>query len=228
MGTEGDKKGENVAGADELKAATDELKKAEKELKGGAGGGDKLSADELLVKAAKDAEDELKKGADELKLSADELLVKAAKDAEDELKKGADDLEFSGDEALIEASEAYAALEKSVDDGMGSLDTKFELLQKSVTSLTGLCIAQSKVIAALSKSVKGISDADGGKPVVRSKTELGLGGDELKDLKKSLSEARELLEKAVEDETVDPRYLGIFGVHGISGLPEDIQKKIGL
>ena len=224
-----DKKGD-VASEEKLKAAAAELEKAEKELKGDDVDGGKLSDAELLEKAAKEAEEALEKGEGDLKVDDvdAELLEKAAKEAEEALEKGKDEFDLSGDEALIEASAAYAALEKSVGDGMDSLDTKFDLLHKSVTGLTGLCIAQSKVIAALSKSVKTIVDTDGGKPFGQSKTQLGKGGDNQEELTKSTSEVRALLEKAVEADKVDPRYLSIFAVHGIAGLSEDVQEKIGL
>lgn len=168
---------------------------------------------EALAKAAKDAE----KGEEKDKKDGQE-----EDEGEEEIEKA---LEGEIEQELVKASEAYASLEKSVTEGMADLKGQVETLMKSVASVVKINIAQAKVIGALSKSVQEM----GGKPVGGSRTHLGKGEqEEGSELKKSASEAREALTKAVQDGKVRPDYLSISAVRGFKSLPDDVLEAAGL
>lgn len=175
---------------------------------------------EALEKAAKEAEEKKKKEDEE---------EKARKEAGGEEVDDVDDLEkaLQGelDQELVKASEAYASLEKSVTAGMSDLKGQVESLMKSVASVVKINIAQAKVIGALTKSVQDM----GGLPVGGSRTHIGKGKQENNnELKKSISEAREALTKAVQDGKVRPDYLSISAVRGFKSLPDDVLEASGL
>ncbi len=144
---------------------------------------------------------------------------------------GGDDLDKSQDEdfteELIKASEAYASLEKSVNEGIEGVNAEVSILQKSVSALLALSAKQAKVIGRLTKSVM----AMGAAPVGVSSTKLGVGSQTKEDdeISKSVSEISDLLLKAVQDKKVDAQYLSIYGTYKTPDvLPAEVKEAIGL
>lgn len=144
---------------------------------------------------------------------------------------GGDPIDKSEDEdfteELIKASQAYADLEKSVTEGIESVNAEVSCLQKSMESLLALSVKQAKVIGSLVKSVQEI----GAQPVGASKTQLGVGSqqDDGKEMTKSVSEISDMLLKAVQEDKVDAQYLSIFGTYKTPDvLPAEVKEAIGL
>lgn len=137
---------------------------------------------------------------------------------------------------LIKASEAYADLEKSVQDGIGGVLGELGSIKKSMAALMNLNIKQAKVIAELVKSRQGESEnitkslaALAGAPMIPNQAKIGLGGEQEETIRKSVSETTELLIKSVQEGSTDARYLSLYGTHKtIECLPESVRKTIGL
>lgn len=145
-----------------------------------------------------------------------------------------DNNEFADE--LIKASEAYADLEKSVQDGIGGVLDELDSIKKSMAALMNLNIKQAKVIAELVKSKQGESEsiskslaALAGAPMIPNQAKIGLGGEQEESIKKSVSEITELLIKSVQEGSTDARYLSLYGTHKtLECLPESVRKTIGL
>lgn len=123
------------------------------------------------------------------------------------------------------ASEAYEALEKSVNDGFARIDGmtgQIETLSKSIKACLGIQISTAKCLGELVKSVQEI----GAQPVGASRSQFGVGSHEQAE-KKGLDAQpahmiQEALEKAVNDKKVDSRCLSIWGTHrSVERLPND-------
>lgn len=139
-------------------------------------------------------------------------------------------------EELVKASDAFASLEKSVNDIREGVAGELDSLKKSLAALLNLNIKQAKVIASLAKSRQEDTDlmvksmtALGGKPL-QPGTSLGIGAAVvIEELTKSVSEVSDLLLKAIQEKKIDSRYLSIFGTHkDVARLPDDVKKIIGL
>lgn len=163
-------------------------------------------------------------------------------DADDDDKEGepegmgkSDDSDF--DDELIKASEAYADLTKSVEDGIGGIFSELDSMKKSMAALMNLNIKQAKVIAELAKSRKEETEAItkslatiGAAPTIPGKAVIGIGASEAPaELKKSTSEITELLVKAANDGKIDARYLSIYGTYKtVDSLPDSVKQTIGI
>lgn len=177
---------------------------------------------EALAKATKEAEEKKKEEEEEKKRKEAENKEEGEGGEDDEEIEKA--LQGEIDQELVKASDAFASLEKSVNDGMADLKGQVEDLMKSVSSVVKINIAQAKVIGALTKSIQDM----GGLPAP-SRTHLGKGKqEEGGELKKSASEAREALTKAVQDGKVRAEYLSISAVRGFKSLPDDVLEAAGL
>lgn len=198
--------------AAEAMAELDELEKA---LGGDEDKGEKTDLDNL-EKAIGEAEEALSKS-DEEDEDDDQ-----GEDDDEGLEKSDDEGELA--EELIKASEAYAELEKSVDD----LGAKVETLAKSVQLLVGLNTRQAKVIASLTKSLQ----QNGERPLKKSGAMIGVGGDRETPMAKSKSELREILEKALPTGKVPKDILSFLDAYGVEAtvkrLPETTQAELGL
>lgn len=200
-----------VKSAAEAMAELDELEKAL--------GGDEVNEEKTdldnLEKAIDEAEEALSKSDEE------EDDDQGEDDEDEDLEKSEDD-ELA--EELIKASEAYAELEKSVDD----LGAKVETLAKSVQLLVGLNTRQAKVIASLTKSLQ----QQGERPLKKSGARIGVGGDREIPMAKSKSELREILEKALPTGKVPKDILSFLDAYGVEAtvkrLPETTQAELGL
>jgi len=155
-------------------------------------------------------------------------------DDDDEAKKSMSD-DF--DDELIKASEAYADLTKSVEEGIGGIYSELDSMKKSMAALMNLNIKQAKVIAELAKSRKEDTDsiaksiqAMGATPTAPGKAVLGIGAsDAPAELKKSVAEITELLVKAANEGKIDTRYLSIFGTYKtVDTLPDSVKQTIGI
>lgn len=152
---------------------------------------------------------------------------------EDDLDKS--DGEEFGDE-LIKASEAYASLEKSVNEFGMSVSEELDTMRKSMAALMNLNIKQAKVIASLAKSIpemgaitKSMADL-ASQPTSPSKAILGIkDSDSTEPLQKSISEVTGLLTAAVSAGKIDARHLSVFGTYkDVTRLPKEVQTIIGL
>lgn len=140
------------------------------------------------------------------------------------------------DEELVKASDAFASLEKSVQEMTTGLAGEVDSLKKSVAALLNLNIKQAKVIASLAKSrhedmerIEKSVTGLGAKPLSPGLAKFGLGGEGVEELTKSISEISESLTKAVQAGQVDARHLSIFGTYkDVGRLPDDVKKIIGL
>jgi len=156
------------------------------------------------------------------------------KGGEPEKMDKSDNDEFQ--EELIKASEAYADLEKSVHEGIGGVILELDVMKKSMAALMNLNIKQAKVIAEMAKSRKEESEsiakslsALAGAPMTPNAAKIGLGGTQEEPIKKSASEITDLLLKAVQEKSVDARYLSIYGTYKtLDCLPESVRTTIGL
>lgn len=149
----------------------------------------------------------------------EEVLAKS--DDEGEGDEGEEETEksMSNDEyadELVKASEAYASLEKSLNQKIDSLTARLDAILDSVDTMRksqaahmNLGIKEAKVLATLSKSM----DDFGRQPTAPNKAVLGIGNAEgvlKEELSKSVAEVRELLIKSVSEEKVDPKWLGVY------------------
>lgn len=209
---------EKNATQDPMKQALDELDELEKSFDDGT------ELDELLKALDEEVEDLEKSSGDDGGDDGDGEGGDDEGDGGDPIDKSEDE-DFT--EELIKASQAYADLEKSVTEGIESVNSEVSCLQKSVESLLALSVKQAKVIGSLVKSVQEI----GAQPVGASKTQLGVGSqqDDGKEMTKSVSEISDLLLKAVQEDKVDARYLSIFGTYKTPDvLPAEVKEAIGL
>lgn len=203
---------------DPMKQALDELDELEKSFDDGT------ELDELLKALDEEVEDLEKSSGDDGGDDGDGEGGDDEGDGGDPIDKSEDE-DFT--EELIKASQAYADLEKSVTEGIESVNSEVSCLQKSVESLLALSVKQAKVIGSLVKSVQEI----GAQPVGASKTQLGVGSqqDDGKEMTKSVSEISDMLLKAVQEDKVDARYLSIFGTYKTPDvLPAEVKEAIGL
>lgn len=206
---------------------------------------------DAIEKSSQPEEDELDALTKSLEEELGEDLSKSEKDDDkddddkddDEKDEGgepegfgkSEDEEFADE--LIKASEAYASLEKSVQEGIGGVFAELDAMKKSMAAMMNLNIKQAKVIAEMSKSRKEETDAIskslqniGSAPVAPGKAVLGIGASEqTEQLQKSVSEVTELLVKAANAGSIDARYLSIYGTHkNIACLPDSVKTTIGL
>ena len=142
------------------------------------------------------------------------------------------------DELLVEASEAYADLQKSVETGTNAMLGEMEVLKKAVGSLLNLNIKLAGVIGDLSKSkdegmeriAKSVSEI-AATPLAPNAARLGQGSAAENDggeLKKSISEVMESLQKAVQEGKTHARYLTDFGTYkSVDRLPAEGRELIG-
>lgn len=174
--------------------------------------------------------------------AADEDLAKSDDEEDDEKDEEDDDEDMDKsdmsdfDDELVKASEAYADLTKSVQDGIGGVLDELDAMKKSMAALMNLNIKQAKVIAELVKSrkddVAAITDmakSIGAAPMAPGKAVFGVGGGQEQKIEKSVSEVTMDLTKAVQDGRVEARFLSIYGTHkDVDRLPESVRKEIGL
>lgn len=223
---------ENQEALDKAMEELDDLEKSVKEEP-------KDELDELTKSLEEELGDELTKSHKEPDGDEDdkgaEPVGQEEEDGEGDLDKSAQDDNY--DEELVKASEAFASLEKSVQEMTTGLAGEVDSLKKSVAALLNLNIKQAKVIASLAKSrhddmeriEKSVSEL-GAKPLSPGQAKFGIGGVEVvEELTKSISEISESLTKAVQAGQVDARHLSIFGTYkDVGRLPEDVKKIIGL
>jgi len=139
------------------------------------------------------------------------------------------------DDELIKASEAYADLTKSVEDGIGGLYAELDAMKKSMAALMNLNIKQAKVIAEMVKSRK--DDVEtinkslqiaGASAVAPNKAVIGMGGNSESPMQKSVSYIQDELLKAVQEGKVQAHYLSMFGTYkNVNMLPEEVKQAIG-
>lgn len=153
----------------------------------------------------------------------------AEDDDEDDTKKSQDD--GYADE-LVKASEAYADLEKSVKEFAGDVTDDINSLRKSIAAQMNLMIKIAKVLAPTSQKIDALSkslDEVKRQPMVPNKAQLGIGTSISEPMSKSVAEVTDLLVKAVQEQKVDARWLGVFGTYkDANRLPEDVKTAIGL
>lgn len=218
-----------------LEKAMQELDDVEKSIQG-----EEESELDALTKAL---EEEIGKDLSKSYDAADEDLAKSDGEEEKEGEEdddGDDDMDKSDmsdfDDELVKASEAYADLTKSVQDGIGGVLDELDAMKKSMAALMNLNIKQAKVIAELVKSrkddVAAITDmakSIGAAPMAPGKAVFGVGGGQEQKIEKSVSEVTMDLTKAVQDGRVEARFLSIYGTHkDVDRLPESVRKEIGL
>lgn len=213
-----------------LEKAMQELDDVEKSIQGE----EESELDALTKALEEEIGEDLSKSDD----AADEDLAKSEDEEEDE--KGEEDMDKSDmsdfDDELVKASEAYADLTKSVQDGIGGVLDELDAMKKSMAALMNLNIKQAKVIAELVKSrkddVAAITDmakSIGAAPMAPGKAVFGVGGAQEQKIEKSASEITMDLTKAVQDGRVEARFLSIYGTHkDVDRLPESVRKEIGL
>jgi t-SNARE complex subunit (syntaxin) len=225
---------ENQEALDKAMEELDDLEKSVKEEP-------KDELDELTKSLEEELGDELTKSHKEPDGDEDdkgaEPVGQEEEDGEGEadLYKSTQDENY--DEELVKASDAFASLEKSVQDMTAGLSGEVDSLKKSVAALLNLNIKQAKVIASLAKSrhedmeriEKSVTEL-GAKPLSPGQAKFGIGGVEVvEELTKSISDISESLTKAVQAGKVDARYLSIYGTYkDVARLPEDVKKIIGL
>lgn len=207
---------------------------------------------DAIEKSSQPEEDELDALTKSLEEELGEDLSKSKEeDKEDDDDDKDDDEKDEGDEPegfgksedddfadeLIKASEAYASLEKSVQEGIGGVFAELDAMKKSMAAMMNLNIKQAKVIAEMSKSRKEETDAIakslqniGSAPVAPGKAVLGIGASEqTEQLQKSVAEVTELLVAAANAGSIDARYLSIYGTHkNLACLPDSVKTTIGL
>lgn len=218
-----------------LEKAMQELDDVEKSIQG-----EEESELDALTKALED-----KIGEDQSKSDDEEDDEKGEDDdekSEDDDEKGEDDDDMGKsdmsdfDDELVKASEAYADLTKSVQDGIGGVLDELDAMKKSMAALMNLNIKQAKVIAELVKSRKDdvaamadMAKSIGAAPMAPGKAVFGVGGAQEQKIEKSASEITMDLTKAVQDGRVEARFLSIYGTHkDVDRLPESVRKEIGL
>lgn len=206
-----------------LEKAMQELDDIEKSIQG-----EEESELDALTKAL---EEEI---GEDLSKSDDEEDDEKDEEDDDEDMDKSDMSDF--DDELVKASEAYADLTKSVQDGIGGVLYELDAMKKSMAALMNLNIKQAKVIAELVKSrkddVAAITDmakSIGAAPMAPGKAVFGVGGGQEQKIEKSVSEVTMDLTKAVQDGRVEARFLSIYGTHkDVDRLPESVRKEIGL
>lgn len=186
------------SGQEEQPDELDELTKAlEEEL------GDDLS------KACKDdKEDEEKEKSDDEE--------KDEKDAEPQPFGKSQDDDY--DEELVKASEAFASLEKSMGESIGSLAGDINDLRKSLAALLNLNIKMAKVTTSLAKSRQEDTDRItksmtvlGSAPVAPGRAVIGIGNAvPAETIEKSVPVIREALIKSVSEGKVEAKWLGVY------------------
>ncbi len=195
-------------------------------------------------KGDKDKGDKDKKGdkggePDETEMEKSLRLAAEAEVAAETLCKSGEGLDR---EALIEASEAFGALEGSIQKSHGHIAEQLETMAKSMASsmnllvkMAGVISVQSQEIAAMKKSreedmdtLKKSMETLGAKPVIPNKAVLGVGRREIEEtLAKSVSEVNELLIKSSQEGKIDVRYIGIHDTYKtLDCLPEEVRKII--
>lgn len=216
--------------------ATDDLEALTKSLEAELAGDDPLKksgdndADDKGGKTEDDEETEMEKS---LRLAAEEELRKAQEAEQEEYDE------------LVKASEAYAALEETIQKSHGGIQEQLSTLCKSMAALTnlnlkmaGVITAQSGEIATLKKSreedletiQKSVATL-GGRPVMPNTAVLGVklvdGKEEA--LTKSLSEIGDDLTKAVQEGKIDSRHLSVWGTYkDVNRLPDEVKTLIGI
>lgn len=216
-----------------LEKAMQELDDVEKSIQGE----EESELDALTKALEEEIGEDLSKSDD----AADEDLAKSDDEEDDEKgEENDDDMDKSDmsdfDDELVKASEAYADLTKSVQDGIGGVLDELDAMKKSMAALMNLNIKQAKVIAELVKSrkddVAAITDmakSIGAAPMAPGKAVFGVGGAQEQKIEKSASEITMDLTKAVQDGRVEARFLSIYGTHkDVDRLPESVRKEIGL
>ncbi|KAA0888757.1 hypothetical protein [Oryzomonas rubra] len=157
-------------------------------------------------------------------------------DADDDVEKSQQSAAFS--EELVKASEMYATLTKSVQDGMDTTIGALDVIRKSLAASLNLQIKTAQVVGMLVKampdtdSLEGIKksiDSLAGGAVIPNKAVLGMGeAEHIEKSEKTNSEVREALNKAVDEGRVAAGYLSVFGTYrDVNRLPEDVRKEIG-
>lgn len=187
--------------------------------------------------------DELTKAL-EAEIAGEEDLAKSDDDDDkrDDDKGGDDDDKPFGksddsdfDDELVKASEAYADLTKSVEEGIGGIYAELDAMKKSMAALMNLNIKQAKVIAEMVKSQKEDAEAIakslesvGAKPTMPNSAKIGVGGTTEAPMSKSYSEVHEALLKAIQEGKVQAHYLSMFGTYKNTDMfPEDVKQAIG-
>jgi Mg2+ and Co2+ transporter CorA len=215
-----------------LEKAMQELDDVEKSIQGE----EESELDALTKALEEEIGEDLSKSDD----AADEDLAKSEDEEEDEKDEDDDDMDKSDmsdfDDELVKASEGYADLTKSVEEGIGGVLDELDAMKKSMAALMNLNIKQAKVIAELVKSrkddVAAITDmakSIGAAPMAPGKAVFGVGGAQEQKIEKSASEITMDLTKAVQDGRVEARFLSIYGTHkDVDRLPESVRKEIGL
>lgn len=198
--------GETDDGAEALEKAREELEEA------------KAGFDAYLAKAKKEEGEDDDKGEDE----------KEDDGEDDDLQKAisaalGDDLDPETTAELIKASDAYEALEGSVESLTKSLENGMERMDKSLDSQTNLLVALAKAVGGISRRLEAIEAT----PVAGPKSRLaGETHEESEPIQKSRTECQELLTKAVTDGKVDPRWLSVFGARGMTALEGQIPLEV--
>jgi Mg2+ and Co2+ transporter CorA len=182
---------------------------------------------------------------EDLNKSEDESDVEKSKKKPQESDKDDEDCEedkemeksdhYDFDDELVKASEAYADLTKSVEDGIGGLYAELDAMKKSMAALMNLNIKQAKVIAEMVKSRKDDVEAinkslqiAGAAPMAPNKAVIGLGRNDESPMQKSVSDIQDQLLKAVQEGRVQSQYLSMFGTYkNIDMLPEEVKQAIG-
>lgn len=187
--------------------------------------------------------DELTKAL-EAELAGEEDLAKSAKsdkDDEDDEDDEDDDKPFGKsddsdfDDELVKASEAYADLTKSVEEGIGGIYAELDAMKKSMAALMNLNIKQAKVIAEMMKSQKEDTEtiaksleSVGAKPTMPNSAKIGVAGSTEAPMTKSHSEVHDALLKAIQEGKVQAHYLSMFGTYrNVDVLPEEVKQAIG-
>ena len=220
-----------TASDEDLKKAMDTLRDAENAL----GGGEPETPSEVdaLKKAVEESEaamGSLFKSGDEPGDNGgdgggDDELEGLSKSEFEELELGEDEIHAE----MVKASVEFAGLRKSVEAGTAGTDAKLDTLLKGMQLLSTVVFKQASVVGALTKSVQDVSAQAGKKPIGASKTQLGLKElDKGAPMEKSRTEILGDLKKAVDAGTIKPYFLSAFASNGVSGLPDDIKKIIGL
>lgn len=190
----------------------------------GKGGDKKDTAD-----GGEKKDDDAKPDADQMGADKDKTQKSQADlDNEDALLKALGSDTF---DALQQASEAYAGLQKSVEEGMGTINTDVEALKKSVADGIDLNSKIAMAVVGLTKTVQTLVKSMGKQPLMPNKAVIGTGDHDDSDgtLKKSFSEISEALQKAVTDGEVLPQHLTIWGTYrDVERLPAAFRTKLGI
>ncbi len=216
----------------EAEIAGDALKKSgdgDADNEGGPSDGDEDNEDD---EKDKDAEPEMEKS---IRLAAEAEALRKSQEADEDY------------EEMVKASEAYSALEGTIQKSHGTIAEQLGALSKGLAAVMDLNVKIASVVASQSAELTAmkksrVEELDtlqksmatlGAKPVMPNTAVLGIGtatkATTEEPMTKSVSEINELLLNGYNEGKVDVRYIGIYGTHKtLDCLPEAVRKTIGV